>query len=83
MDNNILKSIFENHKIKKVIVVEEATFLNFIICSMAESISFDRWTNLENILKYHTNKEISLTSHHQALKYFGKNYLSKGVIICE
>ena len=83
MNIEIIKDIFKSHKINKVIMIKEPQILNFVICSMSSSLDFNRWNNLENILKYHTKEEISLTSYHQAEKYLGKDYLNKGVIICD
>lgn len=81
IDKKVIKSIFSNYSISEVIFIKENSFCSFIICSMKESISLDRWDNLENILKEYTSMDISLTPLEQALKYLSKEYLSKGVII--
>jgi len=81
MNKNILKSIFNTYSIDKVILVEENDFLSFILCSMQECLSYERWCCLENNLKELLNKEVSLLPLSQAIKYLGKDYLSKGVRI--
>ena len=81
IDTNLLKSIFDNHSIDKVILVDNNECLNFIINSMEENLELSRWENLENILKHVTKKEILLLSYPQAKQYLGQEYLNKGVII--
>ncbi len=81
IDEKIIKAIFSNYSIDEVIFIKESSFCSFIICSMNENISLDRWNNLENILKEYTSNEVSLLSLEQALKYLGNEYISKGVII--
>lgn len=81
IDVKIIKSIFVSHNIHKIIFIEEKSSLTFVICSMENEISSEKWENLENILKYHTKKEITLLSYPQVLKYLGKDFLSKGVMI--
>ena len=48
---------------------------------MTSEMPFERWDNLENLLKYCTKKEIQLSSYPQAKKYLKEDYLNKGVII--
>ena len=81
INKDIVKSIFNNYSIDKVIFIEEKTFECFVICSMKENISYDRWCNLENVLKEYRNKDISLLPLEQAINSLGKDYLSKGVVI--
>ena len=81
INKSILKSIFSNYFIKKFIVIEENDFNAFIIMSMKECISLERWNNLEKILKEYTKKDVSLLPFSQAYRYLGKSYISKGVVI--
>ena len=81
MNKSIMKSIFSNYHISKIIMIEEKNFYAFIIEKMNESISLDRWEQLENVLKDYTKKEISLIPYMQAYNQLGKKYLDKGVII--
>lgn len=81
IDLNIIKSIFTSHHINKIILIDETSSYTFVICSMHESISSNKWDNLENILKYHVKKDVTILSHPQALKYLGNDFLNKGVII--
>ena len=81
MDTNIIKDILKNHCINSAILVDEGTSCNIVICSMTSDISFDRWTNLENLLKYCTKKEIHLSSYPQVKKHLKDEYLEKGVIL--
>ena len=81
MDTNIIKDILRSHCINSAIVIDEGTSYNIVICSMTNDISFDRWTNLENLLKYCTKKDINLSSYPQVKKHLKDEYLSKGVII--
>ena len=82
INKDIIKSIFINYHISKIIImIEENDFYAFVIGKMNESISLDRWEQLENVLKDYTNKEISLIPYNQAYNQLGKKYLDKGVII--
>lgn len=81
IDTKILKSIFSNYSINKVVFIEEDNFNTFLICSMSENISLERWNNLESILKEYSKKEVSLLPFSQAYKYLKEEYISKGVII--
>lgn len=81
INTNIIKSMFKNYHMNKVIMIEEKDFYAFIIGSMPESISIDRWEQLENILKDYTKKDVSLIPYKQACNQLGKKYLDKGVII--
>ena len=81
INKSIIKSIFSNYHISKIIMIEEKNFYAFVIGKMNESISLDRWEQLENVLKDYTNKEISLIPYNQAYNQLGKKYLDKGVII--
>ena len=80
---DIIKSIFNNHEINKVTMIEENDSCTFIIHSMTNSIPLERWENLENLLKYVIKKEIYLCSYPQAITYFQKEFINKGVIINE
>lgn len=81
INKNVLKSIFSNYHIKKVIYLEEDAFSTFIIYPMSESISLERWTNLETVLKDYLNKEVNLLPLCQAIKFLGETKIKKGVII--
>lgn len=81
MDTNIIKDILKAHHINSAILVEEEKICNIIICSMTSEMPFERWDNLESLLKYCTKKEIQLSSYPQAKKYLKEDYLNKGVII--
>ena len=81
INKKIIKEIFSNYSINKVIFIEEKSFNSFIIVSMNESISLTRWENLENILKEYLNKDVTLLPLSQALKALGENHLRKGEII--
>ena len=81
INKDIIKSIFSNYSIDKIIFINEEEFCSFIICSMNDNLSLERWENLENILKDYVNKEVSLLPLVQACNQLGKDYLKKGVII--
>ena len=81
INKDIIKSIFVNYHISKIIMIEEKDFYAFVIEKMSESIALDRWEQLENVLKDYTKKEISLIPYKQAYNQLGKKYLDKGVII--
>ena len=81
INKDIIKSIFSNYEIDKVILVEEKDFFSFFIYSMKKSIPLERWNNLENILKEILHKEITLLPYNQALKVLGNEYFNKGVVI--
>lgn len=81
INKNIIKSIFENHSIYKVIFIEEKEFISFIICNMNESIELNKWNNLENILTEYLKKDVCLLPLSQALEYLGKDYIDKGEVI--
>lgn len=83
LDIDVLKSIFTSNNISKFILIEEENVINFVICQMNDSLTFEKWNNLENILAYYTKKTISINSYPQAIKYLGNEYLNKGVIIGE
>ena len=77
----IIKSMFKNYHINKIIMIEEKDFYAFIIGPMNKSISIERWEHLENILKDYTKKDVSLIPYKQAYNQLGKKYLEKGVSI--
>ena len=81
IDQNIVKSIFKSHSINKVVYIDEGSFNSFIIYEMSNSISADKWNNLEHLLQDITKKEVALLPYAQAVKHLGKDYLSKGVVI--
>ena len=81
IEKKILKSIFNNYFINKVIYIEEDNSILFLICSMNDSISLERWENLENVLHEYLNKKINLLPFVQASKFIQENYLKKGEII--
>lgn len=81
MDTNIIKDILKSHHINSAIVIDNGTSYNIVICSMTGDIPFERWSNLEYLLKYCTKKDIYLSSYPQVKKYLKEDYLSKGVVI--
>lgn len=81
LDKGLIKSIFNCYSIKKVIYIKQKDFISFIICSMQENISIEKWNNLENVLKETFNSEISLLPLSQALKILTRTQLDKGVVI--
>lgn len=81
MNTSIIKDILNSHYINSAILIENSDEYNIIICSMEKEIPFERWENLENLLKYCTKKDVILSSYHQTKKYLGEEYLKKGVII--
>ena len=72
INNAIIKSIFSNYCIEKVIFLEEENSNTFIICSMNESISLDRWNNLENVLTEYTKKKNILIAICTSMQLFGQ-----------
>ena len=81
MDTNIIKDILKSHYINSAILIDNNDEYNIVICSMKKEISFEKWDNLENLLKYCTKKDVCFSSYPQAKKYLGEEYLKKGVII--
>ena len=58
IDQNIVKSIFKSHSINKVVYIDEGSFNSFIIYEMSNSISVDKWNNLEHLLQDITKKKL-------------------------
>ena len=81
INKEILSSVFFNYGIKKIILVEDNTRLNFVISNMDLELSLDRWEYLENILKDITKKDINIMPLNQVLKHLGSTYVSKGDVI--
>ena len=77
----VLKSIFNNHSIKDVVILDETDSFTFVISGMDEHISLNRWNNLEKLLNEYLGKPITLISFEQAIKLIGKDRLKKGVVL--
>ena len=75
----IFASVFKHHQINKVMLIEHNDCFNFLISDMSSSITLDRWEHLENILRDLTKKEINIIPYSQAIVFFNKEMLAKGV----
>ena len=78
---DIIKSIFDNHSIDKVTLIEESNFITYILYNMKENLSLERWNHLEIILKSYTKKDVVLLPYNQAITHLDAEFLDKGVTI--